>query len=55
MKEEIVFIHGMPEPAKKWEKEINGKTFTFAKERAGKKGIFFSYNCARYSEDSRFI
>jgi hypothetical protein len=55
MKEEIGFIHGMPEPAKKWEKEINGKSFTFAKERVGKKGIFFSYNCRHDSESSRFI
>lgn len=53
MKEEIGFIHGMPEPDKKWEKEISGKVFTFLKERVGKNGIFL-YNCAQYSENEHF-
>ncbi len=54
MKEEIGFIHGMPEPAKKWKKEINGKVFTFLKERVGKNSIFL-YNCTQHSESARFI
>jgi len=54
MKEEIGFIHGMPEPLKKWTKQINGKVFTFVKERVGKSGIFFLYNCAQYSQGIRF-
>jgi hypothetical protein len=55
LKEEIGFIHGVPEnPDKTWKKEINGKTFTFVKKRVGKNGIFL-YNCARYSEVGRFV
>jgi hypothetical protein len=55
MKEEIGFIHGMPEPepAERWQKEINGKTFTFLKERVRKNGIIL-YNCSQYSENERF-
>ena len=55
MKDEIGFKHGIPEnPDKIWEKEISGRTFTFKKERVGKTGIFFLYNCAQYSEGARF-
>ena len=52
LKEEIGFIHGVPEnPEKTWEKQINGTTFTFLKQRVGKNGIFI-YNCAQYSDGS---
>jgi hypothetical protein len=54
MKEEIGFIHGVPEnPDKTWEKQISGRTFIFKKERVGKNGIFL-YNCSQYSENDRF-
>jgi hypothetical protein len=54
MKEEIGFIHGVPEnPDRTWEKQINGRTYIFKKERVGKNGIFL-YNYAQYSEDARF-
>ena len=52
LKEEIGFVHGVPEnPDKTWEKNINGRMFTFLKKRVGKDGIFI-YNCARYVNDS---
>ncbi len=54
MKEEIGFIHGVPEnPDKTWEKKINGRTFTFKKERVSKS--FFLYNCSLHSENERFV
>lgn len=49
MKEEIGFIHGVPEnPEKTWEKSINGRRFTFLKKRVGQ--VFFLYNCKCSSE-----
>ena len=52
LKEEIGFVHGVPEnPDKTWEKAINGRTFKFVKERVGKNGVFL-YNCARYGNGS---
>jgi len=53
LKEEIGFIHGVPEnPDRTWEKEINGKTFTFVKRREGKSGVIFLYNCSHRTGDS---
>ena len=49
MKEEIDFIHAVPEnPEKTWEKSINGRHFTFLKKRVSK--TFFLYNCKCSSE-----
>lgn len=49
MKEEIGFIHGVPEnPEKTWEKSINGRHFTFLKKRVSQ--TFFLYNCKCSSE-----
>jgi hypothetical protein len=48
-KEEIGFKHGIPEnPNKAWEKQINGRTFSF-KKTMQRKGLFL-YNC-QCSED----
>lgn len=45
-KEEIGFKHGIPvNPNKTWEKEINGRTFSF-KKTLQRKGLFI-YNCQR--------
>ena len=55
LKEEIGFIHGVPEnPDKTWERQINGRTFAFKKERVGKNGIFL-YNCRCSSESETII
>ena len=52
LKEEIGFIHGVPEnPDKTWETNINGRMFTFLKKRVGKNGVFL-YNCAQYGNGS---
>jgi len=54
MKEEIGFIHGVPEnPDKTWEKWINGRAFTFLKKRVSK--VFFLYNCKCSSESTAII
>ena len=53
-KREIGFTHGVSEnPERTWEKQINGRAFTFKKFRV-KEGIFL-YNCKCHSESNRWI